>query len=507
MSLSQYIPTLVGRTNPDASAKGARARALPYWQRTASIYPLVTFRVLFGLVAAFGAVRFVHEGWIERLLIETPFKFSFYGFGWLPRPGLEAAYALYAVIFVTGVCIALGYRFRLAAPVFVVSFAYAELLDATNYLNHYYLVVLLGTLLACTPAHAALSLDVRAGRTRFRESVPAWCIHAIQLQLALVYFFAGLAKVNADWLLRAMPLGIWLPEHSAWPFIGTLLTKSWVAYAASWTSCLYDLTIVGFLLHARTRRYAYVVVLLFHGFTWALFNIGLFPLIMSTATLIFFSGTVHRRFWAAATRVVEARFNLVLAVGPNRSSALTTVAYPRLQRNGEGQSQAVNVNVVNSTRTAAASPLVRSRAVGAILLPFFLLQLLLPLRALAYPGPTAWTEEGYRFGWRVMLVEKSGTARLTVRDGATGREVEVRNRDYLTPYQVKQLAIQPDFVLQFAHHLAAYYAGRGFRSPEVYAAVHVALNGRRSRPLIRPDVDLAAVSDGLSPKSWLLPLN
>ena len=436
--------------------------------RPTSIYPLVTFRVLFGLVAAFGAVRFVVEGWVERLLIDTPFKFSFYGFDWVPRPDLASAYALYGVIAATALCISLGYRFRLTAPLFVLSFAYAELLDATHYLNHYYLVVVLGTLLCLTPAHRALSLDAAAGRVTPVSAVPAWCVYAIQLQLALVYFFAGAAKVNADWLLRAMPMAIWLPEHADWPLVGGLLTESWVAYAASWAGCLYDLTIVCFLLHPRTRAYAYAVVLSFHGAAWALFNIGLFPLIMSTATLIFFPGATHERFWR---KLKSARW---------------------IQR---------------TAGTVSVDAGVRGSRLAYLLVPFFLVQVALPLRALAYPGATVWTEEGYRFGWRVMLVEKSGTARFTVRDAATGRQIEVDNRAHLSDYQVKQMAIQPDFVLQFAHHLAEHYSAREFAEPEVYAEVHVALNGRRSRPLIQPTVNLAAEVDGLSPKPWILALD
>ena len=477
MSLPFRIAAPFGKTVPDALVTDHNAGSLPYWQCEASIWPLVTFRVLFGLVAAFGAARFLYEGWVDRLILSTPLHFDFYGFAWLPRPDVPAAYALYGVVLLSALCVSLGYRFRLAAPLFVVSFAYTELLDATHYLNHYYLVVLLGGLLAVTPAHAAVSLDVRGGRVIRRERVPAWCLHAIQLQLAFVYFFAGVAKVNADWLLRAMPMAIWLPEHADWPFVGGLLTKSWVAYAASWAGCLYDLTIVGFLLHPRTRRYAYGVVLCFHGATWALFNIGLFPLIMSTATLVFFPGVAHERFWRKLKGLLWTRWT------------------GRTASNGIDQQRGSSVSGLRADYFAGAR---------FLLLPYFLLQLALPLRALAYPGPTAWTEEGYRFGWRVMLVEKAGTATFTVRDERTGRQVEVKNRDHLSDYQIKQMAIQPDFILQFAHHLADYYAERGFASPEVYCESHVALNGRRSRPLIDPSVNLAAEVDGLSPKAWIL---
>ena len=471
------VPTREAGAATDLTPVAHPAPRLPYWERTGSVYPLVTFRVLFGLVAALGAARFLAEGWVGRLLLDTPFKFSFYGLAWVPQPGPAAAHALYVVILAAALCLAAGYRYRLAAPAFVASFAYAEVLDATHYLNHYYLVVLFGVLLCFMPAHAAWSLDARAGRVVRRHRIPAWCLHALQLQLALVYVFAGLAKVDADWLLRAMPLAIWLPEHAHWPLVGPLLARPWVAYVASWAGCLYDLTIVGFLLHPRTRRYAYPVVLGFHGATWALFNIGLFPLIMSTATLVFFPAAAHRRWW----RRLHDWWTGGTALPPFEPGRRAAYA-------------------ADPTRTPTP-PLLR---VG--LVAFFALQLALPLRTLAYPGPATWSEEGYRFGWRVMLVEKVGTARFTVRDGETGRTVEVDHRGFLSDYQAKQMAIQPDFVLQFAHRLAAHYRQLGWSSPEVYADVHVALNGRRSRRLVDPAVDLAQERDGLSPKPWILPL-
>jgi hypothetical protein len=137
---------------------------------------------------------------------------------------------------------------------------------------------------------------------------------------------------------------------------------------------------------------------------------------------------------------------------------------------------------------------------------FFLLQLLLPFRYLLYPGDVRWTEEGYRFAWRVMLVEKSGTATFRVHDPATGRSGEVTNSDYLTPFQEKQMAIQPDLVLQFAHHIAEKYReAYGIADPLVTVDCWVSLNGRPSRRLIDPDVDLAKIKDGMRRKEWVLP--
>ncbi len=92
-----------------------------------------------------------------------------------------------------------------------------------------------------------------------------------------------------------------------------------------------------------------------------------------------------------------------------------------------------------------------------VLIISFVFQLLSPLRYLFYDSNVLWSEEGYRFAWQVMLVEKVGQATFYVKDAKTGRQSEVDNSSYLTGYQEKQMAIQPDLILQFAHRLAEEY--------------------------------------------------
>ncbi len=50
---------------------------------------------------------------------------------------------------------------------------------------------------------------------------------------------------------------------------------------------------------------------------------------------------------------------------------------------------------------------------------YLALQVLVPLRFALYPGNPNWTEEAFRFAWRVMLIEKSGSVeyRVATRDG------------------------------------------------------------------------------------------
>jgi hypothetical protein len=132
-------------------------------------------------------------------------------------------------------------------------------------------------------------------------------------------------------------------------------------------------------------------------------------------------------------------------------------------------------------------------------------QLLVPFRYVLYPGNLYWTEEGYRFGWRVMLVEKAGDAQFFVRDSRTGREGMVINEEFLNEHQIKQMSFQPDLILQYAHWLADHYRRQGLHDPQVRAEVYVTWNGRPGALLFEPNLNLTQIRDGWAPKAWLLP--
>ena len=100
-------------------------------------------------------------------------------------------------------------------------------------------------------------------------------------------------------------------------------------------------------------------------------------------------------------------------------------------------------------------------------------------------------------------MEKAGTATFYVKDSLTGREGAVNNAEFLNPTQEKQMAMQPDMILQYAHYLRDYYAATVCR-PRVRVEAYCTVNGRPSRLLIDPNVDLAAEKESFLPKTWIL---
>lgn len=104
-------------------------------------------------------------------------------------------------------------------------------------------------------------------------------------------------------------------------------------------------------------------------------------------------------------------------------------------------------------------------------------------------------------------MEKAGYAQFKVVDSQTKKSFMVNNADFLTPFQEKQMAIQADFMIEYAHHLHNHYKAQGINNPEIYVESYAALNGRLSQPYISPEYNLAAQKRSLKPKPFFLPFN
>lgn len=412
---------------------------------------LAALRIAFGALMLVATIRFAAMGWIDSLYVEPTFHFTYYGFGWIhpwPAPWL---YAHFALLGVAATLVMLGVFHRASTIAFALLFGYVELLDVTTYLNHYYAITLVAVLLACTPAANVMSVDAWLARRRgqpLSPDVPRAAVLSFRAQLGLIYFFAGVAKLGSDWLLHAEPMTTWLLARSDFPVIGPWLAQPWVAFAMSWAGAAFDLSVPLWLSITRTRPYAYAAVVVFHVATGLLFPIGMFPWVMIGLTPIFFPPN-----W------------------PRRHTPVTTVSEPL------------------------------SRGWTFALAAWLAVQVALPLRHHLYAGDVLYTEEGFRYAWLVMIVERQGSVTFRV-ETPDGRQRDATAED-LTPLQRHMMSTQPDLILQYAHHLADHYAAEG-QHVRVYVDAFVSTNGHPRRRLIDPHVDLAEESDSIFGLPWVL---
>ncbi|AFM06169.1 Vitamin K-dependent gamma-carboxylase [Bernardetia litoralis DSM 6794] len=463
-----------------------------------SIAPLISFRILFGLLIFLSTLRFWYMGWIEKHYIQPVFHFKYFGFDWVePLPAL-GMYAVHIILLLASLGVMFGFLYRLSAFLLFLTFTYCELIDLTYYLNHYYFVSLMAFWLIFVPAHRFYSIDCvlfknkseKQSKGSFLQTLfsvspslsisRAWVL-IFQLQLAITYFYAGLAKLNSEWLFDAMPLKIWLPPHYDMPVLGFLMPYEITAYAFSWTGMIYDLFVPFALFYKKTRIWAYFAVVGFHSVTGYLFQIGVFPVVMIALTLIFFEANYH-----------EKVLNFISSFIKSKSKKY--------------------FSFYSTTRTPLLNPLKNFQFISkkwlSILGIYFVFQVLFPFRFLFYTNQPYnetlfWKEEGFRFSWRVMLMEKFGSATFYVKNPITGKEGVVDNSEFLNLHQEKQMSFQPDMILQYARFLEDKYKTKENPNPIVRAEVYVTLNGRRSQLFFDPNLDLTKIADSFLEKDWI----
>ncbi len=406
------------------------------------------------------ALRFQVHGWIDSHLRESELHFKYPGFGWIELPPGDGMHWLLAGISVFALLVAFGLLYRLAIAGLFLGFAYLFLLEQSNYLNQHYLLLVLALLLCFLPADRGLSLrSLRKGGCRF-PTVPRWCIWTLRAQFEVILLWAGLVKLNPDWL-GGQPLGLWLSAYESLPLLGETMASPLTALVASWAVILLHLVGAPLLLYRRTRLYAFGAYLVFHFLNSVLFEIGLFPWITIAGTLLFFEPDWPRQVWS-------------------RLGDQSDPAIPEMSRAPVFGSQPV-----------------LWVPIGIILV----IQAVLPARGTLYPGRASWTGEGHWFAWTMKLDEKPCTSTFFVEEA--GRSTAIDPAAYLTQRQLLVLGRHPDLILQFAHFLDQMNPG----NTGVRARVRCSLNGRPPRDLVDPGIDLASEERSVRTYKWLLRLD
>ena len=418
---------------------------------------LAVVRIALGSVGLVTVARIVAYGWADSLYAGPTHRFTYLGMGWVPQPTLLQMRGLLVLLALASLGLVLGWRTRASAVGFLTAFAWIELIDATTYLNHYWFLTLVGTLAVVAPLGRAMSLDAR--RAGGPSTVAAGWVWMLRFQVSVVYAFAGLAKLQPDWLVHALPLELWLPARSGVPVLGRLVGIDVVPHLLAVAGALFDCLVVPFLLWRRTRLAAWLVLVGFHVCTWALFPIGVFPWLMVGAATVFFDPAWPRRLLARAGRPVA-------------------VPWARRVR--------------------------RSPVLVALALAWVAVQLALPLRHLAYAGDQRWTGQGYQLAWNVLLVERSGSVTFLVHEPSTGRSWVADPGALYTRNQRRVMATEPDLIHQAAIAIAADERRRG-HAVEVRVDAWVSLNARPAARLIDPTVDLAAQPRDPWSDDWILP--
>lgn len=458
-------------TVASASDAGARAGAgeSRWWERLfepVDIASLVFFRVAFGAVMLAEVLINFATDRVRLFYLEPKFHFKYYGFGWVELWAGDGMYWHFAAVGVAAVLLTLGVWYRVSAVLLFVGYTYIFLVDQAYYQNHLYLLCLLSLLMIVVPAHRAASVDAWRSPELRSEAAPAWALWVLRAQIGMMYFYGGLAKLNADWL-GGWVLRTDLAQNADFPLVGRYLTERWAVVAISWAGLLLDLLIFPALLWRRTRVLAVAAAVAFHVTNSRIFTIEVFPWLGIAGTLLFFRPDWPRR--------------LLGGLWPGATAERGAVA--DVERWGPGRW--VTVGLLGG---------------------YLAVQLAMPLRHWLYPGDVNWTEEGSRFAWQMKAKAKYGAAMFYLADPERKLKGAVDPSDSLNDRQHRILSMFPDMVLQFAHFFADQQARRGHKHVEVRVRVGLAMNGREPQLLVDPEVNLAAEPRNLRPAKWILPL-
>lgn len=441
---------------------------------------LIFFRIVFAVLGFIDiAISWGYKHLYKREFEPDGFQFRYYGFEWvdpLPEPFMNLSFV---VILLAAIGILLGWRYRLCTTIFAIGFTYTFLLEKAYYLNHGYLFCVLSFMMIFLPAHTGLSQDVISGRVKRQNQIACWPIFLLCFSMGIVYFFGGIAKINIDWL-NARPLIYWLENKSDLFIIGPLIAQDWVAWGMSYGGLFLDLFVVLLLINRKLRIWGLLFVLFFHFVNLLVFSIGIFPFLSVALTLLFFDPDFPRVIWNR----LSSRFGL-------------------FRRIEDWWSQ----KTVHVPIQAIDQPTTRNKTIITyLIIGYGLMHVLLPLRHWYFPGTPAWTEEGHRYSWRMMLRSKRGYGTFKVVDNKTGEEFKERPKNYLNSRQKRKMLTHPDMILQYAHFLRDKYLEEGHESVSVYANIKCKLNGRAYQVFIDPEIDLAQVEWSYTrPSEWIVP--
>ena len=392
--------------------------------------------------------------------------FKYFGLWWIEALPGGLMYLMVWGLGVLSLLVAAGLWYRLSTALLTIGYIWFFLIDQAQFQNHYYLLCLLCLLMNIMPAGRVWSVDARRRDGTASTTAPAWTLWLLRFQIGIVFFYGGVAKLNGDWLSgssMAHQLGLRMDT----PLIGHLFDRPEIILCFTYSGLLLDLLIVPMLLWRRTRWLAFAGGIVFCVINSNLFEIGVFPWFMITATSIYF-----RPDWP---RVLARRLG-------------------------------VDLDVTESAPAPEPAPLSRRHRVAiAVLALYAVLQILVPLRHHLYPGNVAWNRMGARFSWHMRLhnwIPVYPQFYVTFPD--TGAMARFQLSDLrINLDQETRMATRPDMIQQLCRYISDRFAEEGVEGVQVRARIGVALNGRPPQLLVDPSVDLAATPRTLMPLPWV----
>uniref|UniRef100_A0A672ZHV3 Vitamin K-dependent gamma-carboxylase n=1 Tax=Sphaeramia orbicularis TaxID=375764 RepID=A0A672ZHV3_9TELE len=437
------------------------------------------FRCLFGLLMAVDITQ-------ERGLSHLDYKYldgapvcRFPLFNFLQPLPMDWMYLVYMVMFFGAVGIMLGCFYRLSCLMFISTYWYIFFLDKTAWNNHSYLYGLIGFQLTLMDGNRYWSIDGLRRPSIRNAHVPLWNYTLLRTQIFIVYFIAGIKKLDADWV-EGYSMS-YLAHHWLFdPFKLILPVELVSLLVVHGGGLILDLTAGYLLFFDVTRPYAFFFVSYFHCMNSQLFSIGMFSYTMLATSPLFCYTDWPRRFFSHFPEFLRGVLPLTSSdVQP--SSSCTPPA----------------------TKSSKLRLKHKLRAIFAIV--YILEQLFLPYSHFITQGYNNWTNGLYGYSWDMMVHSRSHQhVKITYKDGKTG-EIGYLNPGVFT--QSRRWKDHGDMLKQYATCLSQLLPRYNVSDPEIYFDIWVSINERFQQRIFDPRVDIVKADwSPFKANPWLMPL-
>ena len=432
---------------------------------------LFLFRILYGLFMSYGMIDYFRIGLIRNMYFLPVINFKYDYLKWLePLPEVWMNVVL-IILTICALCITLGVFFKWACRVFAIGYAYFFLLDKSIYNNHIYLFILLAILLSFTDADKGFSLRTRKPLA-IPFQIPRWQVFILQVQIMIVYFYGGIAKLTYDWLVRCQPVRFLLDTLSSDHLLAPLLKNEVAVYVLNYGGLLIDLLAPLLLWYKPIRKWAIFPFIIFHSANSRIFaDIGIFPYLMLSGLILYYTTD-------------ELPFGKKLASWFSSRSGITGNKHSKMQR---------------------FKP---SIAFTYVLIPYFTFQLLFPFRGHFLPNDLDWTTIGNRFSWRMKVdTRQIEDFQFSAFEPSTRKFYPVDIRTRVNDMQILNMSMDPRSVADFAKHLKKEALDFGFHEPQIKASIKLIYNRGSVQYFVDPEVDLSQVAYSPFKKlDWVIPL-
>ena len=410
---------------------------------------ITLFRLCFSAILLIQTYHFIVSEFIDKNIIKPALLFPFIH-GLHPISNVNLILLGY-IMLIANVGMLLNKFARFSTIIFFGCFTYFWMLDKGYFNNHYYFISIICFIIFLTEKESSFKKNLHT---------PKISIFSLQLMIFIVYFIAGLNKLNPYWLFDFQPIRHIL-ELKADITNNPFFNKEIIIMSVSYLGLIFDLSVGFFLFFKRTRFFAFLAIVLFHLTNYWIFNdvgeIGIFPFLMISTIVIFIDPISLNKLFHLNDKPVIQKTNSIF--------------------------------------------------LNNFLVVFLVIQIILPFRHFLFDGHVDYNGIGQRFSWRMKIMYKESEIDYFITNIMTREKYNVNIKTMLTNRQYNNLKYFPDLIVPLAKKIQIEAMEKfDIKHAKITCEYQTSFMGKNKQLLFSPTLDLTKIKESQLPNKWLFPL-